>query len=70
MPTRSGPARLEPGRVLRHLDRPLEAHATVAAAVLALTGHHSPRQAEAAAELQTIVDAPHRPKSAETPSPT
>ncbi|MFB7588690.1 tetratricopeptide repeat protein [Streptomyces sp. NPDC056169] len=68
MPAWTGPIQLDLGRVLRHLDRPLEARAAVTAAVLTLTEHHSPRQAEAAAELRTIIGTPHAPSTSEIPA--
>ncbi|MFB7511640.1 tetratricopeptide repeat protein [Streptomyces sp. NPDC056144] len=68
MPAWTGPAQLDLGRVLRHLDRPVEARAVVTAAVATLTEHHSPRRAEAAAELRTITGTPHAPKPPEIPT--
>ncbi|MEU5404010.1 helix-turn-helix domain-containing protein [Streptomyces sp. NPDC005963] len=58
MPGWSGPAQLELGRVLRHLDRAEEARTSLAAALHTLTEHHHPLQSEAAAELRAL-DAPH-----------
>ncbi|MGW1978969.1 ATP-binding protein [Streptomyces sp. NPDC001889] len=54
MPAWSGPVQLELGRVLRHLGRPAEARAALAAAVRTLSEHHHPRAAEATAELRGL----------------
>ncbi|MGW1275656.1 tetratricopeptide repeat protein [Streptomyces tsukubensis] len=59
IPAWIGPVQLELGRVLRHLDRPEEAHTVLTAALRTLTTHHHPLRSEAAAELRTT--RPHPP---------
>lgn len=52
MPSWSGPAQLELGRVLRRLGQDEEARTALTSALRTFTEHHHPRRAEAAAELR------------------